>query len=279
MRAGPPDGPASVRREGGPRRPRWADGGGRGDWVTLAVLALAWQAAVQAGWLRSAAFPAPSAILATLAGGLAAGSHPLLQATLRTLASTALGYGLAAVVGVALGSAMGLSPWVAAVFDPLVALALPLPEVVTIPVLALWLRGSETVVIVVVAFSACLPVLKAAQTGVRALSRQHAWAARSLGAGAGFVFWRVTLPGSLVHLLPGLRVAMGYAWRAVVAAEFITLARSGLGASIFAARQFDDVPVMYAALILIGLLGFALERGVLGGLERATLGRWGLLAR
>lgn len=250
-----------------------------GDWLVLIALALLWQLFVSLHVIRNGAFPAPTLILASLVHDVFANGHPLVGAAVHTLALTVAGYVASVVFGIPIGFAMGRNPDIRAAINPLVALTLPLPAVVTIPVLTLWIRDTSTIVIAVVAFATCPPLIKAAELGARSVGRIHWWAAASLGASRLRVLLQVVLPGSLVHVLPAMRVAMGYSWRAVVAAEFITLIKPGLGTTIFSARQFDDVPLMYAGLILIGVLGYFLERGVIGSIERATLRRWGLLAR
>jgi NitT/TauT family transport system permease protein len=77
-------------------------------------------------------------------------------------------------------------------------------------------------------------------------------------------------------MIPALRVGMGYAWRAVIAAEIIVQQGRGIGVTIYAARQFFDVPMMYAGVTMIAVIGLMLERGVFPVLERMTIRRWGL---
>jgi ABC-type nitrate/sulfonate/bicarbonate transport system permease component len=248
-----------------------------GDWGVILALVVLWQLAVWSGLLRASAFPAPSTILTALFAGFVDSPHVLFQATLHTLGITLVGFAIALFVGIPLGLLMGLVADVRSGLGPLVALALPLPAVVIIPALNLWLPSTTLILIVVVAFAAALPLLKASETGARSLRPVYFWVARSLGASRAKMFWEVVLPGTLVQVLPAVSVAMGYAWRAIVAAEFITLAKPGLGSTIFAARQFNDVPIMYGGVVVIGFVGFALERGILGAIERTTLLRWGLI--
>lgn len=244
-------------------------------WVVL-IAAAVWQVAVATGLLHNPAVPAPSAVIASLYRGMLERGHVLLFATLGTVARLLLGYAIAVVFGGALGILAGRHPDFGAAVNPIVALWIPLPAIVTIPVLSLWIGTGEAVIVLTVIFSAWIPVYLGALQGTRAISPQQLWVMRSYRASAWREMRKVILPGAFVNMIPSLRVGMGYAWRAVIAAEIIVQHGRGLGITIFSARQFFDVPTMYAGVATIALLGLALDHLVFPALERVTIGRWGL---
>lgn len=248
-----------------------------GLWVIAAFIAV-WQIAETAGVLHNPALPAPSAVLASLYRGLFEGQHQLLLATLDTMGRLLLGYVVAVVSGIALGILAGRHPDVGSALNPIVALWIPLPAIVTIPVLSLWLGAGEAVIVLTVVFSAWIPVYLGALRGTQSISEHHLWVMRSYGASRWRELRKVIIPGAFVHMIPSLRVGMGYAWRAVIAAEIIVQQGRGIGITIFGARQFFDVATMYAGVALIALLGLALDRLLFPALERATIERWGLIA-
>jgi ABC-type nitrate/sulfonate/bicarbonate transport system permease component len=244
-------------------------------WVVLVAGAL-WQAAVGMGFVHNPAVPAPSTVLASLYRGMVEGGHVLWFATLGTLLRLLLGYAIAVVFGGALGILAGRHPDFGAAVNPIVALWIPLPAIVTIPVLSLWMGTGEAVVVLTVIFSAWIPVYLGALQGTRAISLHQLWVMRSYRVSAWREMRKVILPGAFVNMIPSLRVGMGYAWRAVIAAEIIVQHGRGLGITIFSARQFFDIPTMYAGVGAIALLGLALDHLVFPALERVTIRRWGL---
>lgn len=246
------------------------------NWGLFILLVIIWQLVVGSGLLNNPAIPSPGAVLASLYRGLLTGQHVLVFATLETVGRLLLGYIIAAICGAALGMLAGRYDDLASALHPMVALWIPLPAIVTIPVLLLWLGTGNAVIVLTVIFSAWIPIYLGALQGTRSISKRQLWVARSFGASSWGELRKVIAPGAIVYMTPSLRVGMGYAWRAVIAAEIIVPHGRGLGITIFAARQFFDVPTMYAGVLLIALLGLALDRFVFPAIERVTIVRWGL---
>ena len=93
------------------------------------------------------------------------------------------------------------------------------------------------------------------------------------------MFVLVLLPASLVSVITGLRLGIGYAWRALVGGEMLSaLAEWGIGKMIYQARFFNDIAAMFVGLMLIGISSFLLDRVVLKRLEKETVEKWGMLA-
>lgn len=245
--------------------------------LLVALLAL-WQAAVGSGVLHNPAVPAPSAVLVSLSRGLFGAGHLLARATLDTLGRLLLGYTIALAGGALLGLLAGRHDDLAAALHPIVALWIPLPAIVTIPVLSLWLGAGQAVIVLTVIFSAWIPLYLGALEGARSVSTRQLWAARAHGAGSFAEMWYVVVPSALVQMIPALRVGMGYAWRAVIAAEIVVQQGHGIGVTIYAARQFFDVPTMYAGVAMIAVLGLMIDRLAFPAMERITIRRWGLAA-
>lgn len=238
----------------------------------------AWQAALASGVLHNPAVPAPSAVLASLWHGLFGTGNLLARATIDTLGRLLLGYAIALVGGSLLGLLAGRHDDLAAALNPIVALWIPLPAIVTIPVLSLWLGAGQAVIVITVIFSAWIPLYLGALQGARSVSTRQLWVARAHGAGGWAEIRHVVVPSALVQMIPALRVGMGYAWRAVIAAEIVVQQGHGIGVTIYAAREFFDVPMMYAGVATIAVLGLAIERVAFPMMERITIRRWGLAA-
>lgn len=237
-----------------------------------------WQWAVTSGILHDPAIPSPAAVSISLWHGLLGPGHLLALACLDTVNRLLIGYLIAVIGGMALGLLAGTNDDVASALHPLVALWIPLPAIVTIPVLSLWLGAGQAVIVLTVVFSAWIPVYLGALQGARSVGRRQLWVARAHGAGKWAEIWHVVVPSALVQMIPALRVGMGYAWRAVIAAEIVVQHGHGIGVTIYAARQFFDVATMYAGVVMIALLGLLLERVAFPLMERFTIRRWGLIA-
>jgi ABC-type nitrate/sulfonate/bicarbonate transport system permease component len=97
-----------------------------------------------------------------------------------------------------------------------------------------------------------------------------------MGADGRALFARVLLPGSLPHLLSGLRVGFANGWRVLVAGEMIVGTGTGLGYSIIQSRWTLDYAGAFVCIAIICVVGLIVERGVLLPLERRTVERWGL---
>ena len=246
------------------------------NWGLFVVLVALWQLLVGTGVINNPAIPSPGAVLASLYRGLFTGQHLLVFATLETVGRLLLGYVIAVAAGAGLGMLAGRHHDLASALNPIVALWIPLPAIVTIPVLSLWLGAGNAVIVLTVIFSAWIPIYLGALQGTRSISERQLWVARSFGASAWAELRKVIAPGAIVHMAPSLRVGMGYAWRAVIAAEIIVPHGKGLGIMIYAAREFFDVPTMYAGVLVIALFGLALDHLAFPAIERATIVRWGL---
>ena len=78
------------------------------------------------------------------------------------------------------------------------------------------------------------------------------------------------------YLIAGHKLALGRAWRAVIAGEIFASTKYGVGFMIFDARTFLDSEAMFAGLIVVGLIGVTLERGLFGFIEQRTVVKWGV---
>lgn len=245
--------------------------------ASLILIVVLWQLLVSTHLLHNPAIPSPGAVVASLYHGILTGHHQLLFATIETLERLVLGYAVAIVSGAFLGMIAGRHDDFASALNPIVALWIPLPAIVTIPVISLWLGAGDVVIVLTVIFSAWIPIYLGAQQGARSISKHQLWVAQASGASHWTTFRKVIIPGALVHMIPSLRIGLGYAWRAVIAAEIVVQQGKGLGITIFSARQFFDVPTMYAGVVLIAILGLTLERVAFPLMEGVTIQRWGLV--
>ena len=113
--------------------------------------------------------------------------------------------------------------------------------------------------------------------GVRAVPRIFEHAVRTLGGSRRHVIFQVLIPGALPSIVTGIRMSIGFGWRALIAAEMIATS-TGLGFLIYNAANFHQSDTILVGIVTIGLLWLATDRLVLQPLERRTIERWGLVS-
>ena len=221
-------------------------------------LVLIWELASDVGLVPSAWFPAPSQVLAALAM-LARGE--LWEHAWATLLRLLLAFVLAAVPGVLLGLAMGLSPFWRALLEPYVLVFYPMPKIALLPLAMILMGVNERTFVAVAALTAFLQILVNTMGGVAGLDRTLLQAAENYGARGWRLFFIVVLPGTLPHVFTGLRLGLGLALVLTVIIEF-TAARVGLGSLVLRYWQTLQVQPMFAVLLVIGIIGLVVTRGL-----------------
>lgn len=237
----------------------------------LLLLVLAWWWATDLTRLLSPfVLPSPGDVLDGLNRirdgymGRSLGEH--LLASLTVMVS---GFALALLVGVSLGVLMAWFAPLDRLFGPLIAVLRPIPPPAWIPLAILWfgigLAGKTFIVFV----AAVVPVLVNSYVGCKETPDHLIKAARTLGAGDRIVLWSVVLPSALPMILTGTRISLGIAWATIVAAELVVADR-GLGYLIMSGYRNFEANIMAAGMILIGLIGAAMNVGF-SVLERRAL--------
>lgn len=255
----------------------------RGALLALASLVLVlalWQLlAVVVQQLRGTPFPTPYDTFDRLASLLR--GRPLLEFSIsRHIADSLLrwgtGFSVAMVLGIAGGLLLGWSRLLERLAMPTVTVLQLIPGLAWIPVAILLFGIGERATIFMIAVTAFAPIIINTTAGVKGVDEMYLHAARMMGAGDRTLFLRVLLPGSLPHLLSGLRVGLANGWRVLVAAEMIVGTGTGLGYSILQARWTLDYAASFVCLLIICIIGLIVERGIFLPLERRTVERWNL---
>lgn len=172
-----------------------------------------------------------------------------------------IGFLIGAIIGIPLGYAMGLSNWFRGWFDPIVEFMRPVPPLALIPLVIIWAGIGEEGKVVLLFLAALWIMAIAARSGVSGVRITKIHAAYSLGASKLQILLRVIIPNSLPEIFTGARVAMGVCWGTVVAAELVA-AEKGLGKMIVAASKFQNTDVVIMGIVLIGIIGFAIDVGI-----------------
>ena len=213
--------------------------------------------------------PSPHTVL--FAGIEMVRTGELQRDILASLSRVVQGFLLAALVGVAGGTAVGRSRRLEYLVEPTVELLRPIPPLAFLPMMVLWFGIGETSKVAFIAYAAFFPIFTTTVEGIKYVDPVLIRAAASLGASERDIFRYVVLPAALPNIITGLRIGFGLSFFVIVAAEFIA-ADSGLGFLINDARTFFLVANMLLGAAVIGAIGFIFNT-LLRRLE-ARLLRW-----
>jgi ABC-type nitrate/sulfonate/bicarbonate transport system permease component len=192
---------------------------------------------------------------------------------LASFARAMTGFTLAASVAIPLGLIVGRFRAVREFVDPVIRSLYPIPGIAWIPLAILWFGLGNTAVVFVVFIAEVFPLYFNTEAGARNINPVLVDAARCYGAKGVPLLRRVILPASAPYIITGMRIALGGAWRMIVAGEMLA-SQSGIGSILMESRyQFRATDLMMA-MILISIVGYITERLLVGTLEKKTTERW-----
>lgn len=220
----------------------------------LAGFLLLWQVGSMAGWINATVFPPLHLILAALWDGLASGA--LIDDIAISLQRSGLAFAAAVGLGIPLGLFMGQIRAVEQALDPILQFFRQTSALALYPVFILLLGLGEASKVFVIFWATLFPILLATIGGVKEVDRKLIEMARTYGASRRTVFLRVVLPASVPSIFVGLRLSATTALLLLIAAEMIG-ANKGLGFQVMNAQYNFQVPLMFAAIFLLALLGLA----------------------
>jgi ABC-type nitrate/sulfonate/bicarbonate transport system permease component len=231
----------------------------------IAIVA-AWELA--AAWARASGHAAasPSDAWSGLRSLAASGMPPgrLLPAhAAYSMGRVLLGFGAAAVVGVPLGMALGSSATTRALVRPVIEVLRPIPPLAWVPLSIAWFGIGVHAAAFIIFLGAVFPIVVSTCAGVGGVAPGYLDVARTLEARRYQVWLHVLVPAALPQIVTGMRVGLGVAWMTLVAAEFTDVrAGYGLGYVLTAARDLQRTDVVLAGMVVIGLIGWALDAGL-----------------
>ena len=168
---------------------------------------------------------------------------------------------LAVLTAIPVGILMGVNRVARGVFDPLVEFYRPLPPLAYLPLVVIWMgigEGSKVLLIYLAMFA---PLALSARAGVKSVAIEQIHAAYSMGASRGQVLKYVIMPAALPEILTGMRIAIGFGWTTLVAAEMVA-ATAGLGFMVLTASKFMATDVVIMGILVIGLLALLFDLGM-----------------
>jgi NitT/TauT family transport system permease protein len=229
------------------------------SWGSIVMLLAVWEVAVLGGIVNPNFLPAVHSIVAALWDLLTAGDiwKNLFASTYRALAGLFAG----TACGVAIGLIMATSRAGNGFFGPLVAMTYSLPKAALVPLFFLWFGIGDLTNILTVFLATLLPVVVSTYHGVKAVPQVLLWSAQALGSTRMQILRRILVPASLLHILTGMRIALGFSWVLTISAEMMA-AKVGIGKLMFAYGESGAYAYMFAGIIAIVAVAYAADRAM-----------------
>ncbi len=228
----------------------------------LAVFLVAaglWWLVSRLGWVNAFLLPSPGTVLDALVD--LGSSGVLAKHALISLQRVGLGYVLAIAIAVPCAVLFSLSGGVRRVVEPLLEFLRQIPPLAMMPLLILWLGIGEAQKIGIIVLSCFFPIFLGMRGGIAAVDRKLI----DVGTVCGFdrleTMLRIVLPSALPAIVVGLRIGLGYSWRALVGAELIA-SSAGLGYMIVDAENLARTDIVLAGILVIGMLGLASDHAL-----------------
>jgi ABC-type nitrate/sulfonate/bicarbonate transport system permease component len=233
--------------------------------VLVGAVLVAWEAAARSGLWSPLLFPSLEKIFRELA--LFFTKTEMLAEIQVSLERALGGFALAALAGILLGIMMGRSRFVAALLDPLFSGTYAVPKLALFPIF-IFVFGIGSLSKIALVFLECLyPIVIMTYAGARDVNRALLWSAQNMGASRATILRRVVIPATAPFIFAGFRVAVPVAMIVVVITEMVASA-DGLGYQVIYALSSLRTDRMLAVVIVIAVLGYALDKAVVLARDR-----------
>jgi nitrate/nitrite transport system permease protein len=252
--AAPPRGPGVLSRLGATFIP---------PLVVLAAIVLLWQILCSR---PGAGLPPPSRVLTDTwelivdpffdNGGTDKGLFWHISASLQRVA---LGYSLAAIAGIALGTLVGQSRWAMRGLDPIFQVLRTVPPLAWLPLALAAFRDGQPSAIFVIFITSIWPIIINTAVGIRNIPQDYRNVSAVLRLNGFEFFAKIMIPSAAPYIFTGLRIGIGLSWLAIVAAEML-IGGVGIGFFIWDAWNSSHISEIILALIYVGVIGFLLDR-------------------
>ncbi|NHT74377.1 nitrate ABC transporter permease [Rhizobiaceae bacterium CRRU44] len=231
--------------------------------VTLLVLLAAWELICSS---PTSSLPSPTRVMAEswdlivhpfyIGQGTDQGMAWHIMASLQRVA---VGYAIAAVVGIAMGVLVGQSQWAMKGLDPIFQILRTVPPLAWLPLSLAAFRDGNPSAIFVIFITAVWPVIINTAVGIRNIPQDYQNVAKVLRLNQFEYFAKIMLPAAAPYIFTGLRIGIGLSWLAIVAAEML-IGGVGIGFFIWDAWNSSLISDIIVALIYVGVVGFFLDR-------------------
>jgi NitT/TauT family transport system permease protein len=242
--------------------------------VFYLLLIAVWEGVAALRLWPSYLFPSPVSVVRSLIAGFQDNSFTI--GILESMKRVLIGYGLSIVGGVLIGLAIGRVKVLDETVGTIVLGFQALPSICWLPIALLWFGLSESAIVLVVVLGSLFAITIGVDSGVKNVPPIYLRAARTMGAGGFDLYTKVIIPAAMPSIISGLKQGWSFAWRALMAGELLYVS-IGLGHLLTMGRELNDISQIIAVMIIIIVIGIAVDRFVFTKLENRVRERWGLL--
>ena len=243
----------------------------------IAVFLVIWELIAYSEVFPRLLFPDISSVFRALYTDLFSGQ--LMLATGYSLYLIFYGLFLGIVAALVLSILAMISSTFADGLETVVAVLHPLPGIALLPLFILWFGIGDHAIIIVIMHATIWPMIINTLAGFRAVPKSYIEIGENIGLSGINLVLQVMTPSAVPYLITGCKIGWARAWRALIAAEMIfgsSGSMGGLGWYIYQKRFMMDVSGVFAALIVIIIIGLVVEEYLFNILEKKTITRWGL---
>lgn len=240
-----------------------------GQVAFVAAILLVWQWLVDQGHLDGTFFGSPRGVAESLEGWWSSGD--LVRDVASSLRILALGYVLGLLAGVALGALIGLSDFTRRVLDPFITFVNAMPRILIYPFLSVWLGYGSAPKVLLVIFTISFLIAIVLAGAFADIDDELTASLKVYGAGRWDFFRQLYAPALSIKVLSTMRLALGYAFPAVIIAEYVG-ATEGIGYFVVISQGRFDVQGILAGVAVVVTLAVLLT-GIIGVIERRA-SRW-----
>jgi len=226
---------------------------------SIVLLLAAWEILARNGAFTHFQLPAFSEVVERI--GSDAWSGDLWINTALTLYRALTAFAICAVFGVIIGMAMSRSAIANWFFDPIISVGFPMPKIAFLPVVILWLGVYDVSKITIIVIDAIFPVIAATVIAIQGVERELIWSARNMGANDRELLTQIVLPAASPQIMTGLQVALPLSLIVAVVAEML-MGGYGLGGAMMTASRFADSTGVFAGIVEIAVVGYALVKAM-----------------
>lgn len=224
--------------------------------VILAVLGI-WYGVCELGIFNAYVLPSPGKVLSSFADMCRRGE--LAEDIGISMIRVIKGFSIAFVMAFILGMLRAVIPGSGAYFEYLVQFFRNVPPLSMIPLLILWCGIGETTKVVIIVLASFFPMYLNIVKGFTGCDQKLLEVGDMFGYSPAEKFWKIVLPYATADILVGMRIGLGYSWRAIIGAEMVA-ASTGLGHLILFAQQMSRTDKVIVGIFVIGIVGYATDR-------------------
>jgi nitrate ABC transporter permease subunit len=235
--------------------------------ICTGLVLLVWQFIFSA---PTAKMPTPSEVGMQLIGSFAKMLNPfedgsIAKNILISLQRVAIGYTLAAIFGIGFGVLIGVSPFLRSGFDPMVQVLRTIPPLAWLPLALAMFQENNAAALFLIFITSIWPILINTAVGVQQIPKDYTNVSRVLRLSGSEYFFNILIPATVPYIFTGLRIGIGLAWLAIVAAEMLKSDGGGIGFYIwdaYNAGNDESMSQIILAVLFVGLVGLCLDRFV-----------------